>query len=112
MEIKIVKVCRLSRERAEEFYAVHKERKHYKSLVEYTASDIVMAMVLEGNDIIKRWRTMIGAMDSSEAEKGTIRGDFGSKTVIRENVVHGSDSPETAKFEIKFFFGDLKRFYE
>ena len=104
MTIKIVKVARLSNERAGKFYEVHKSSKHYKDLVEFTASAPVMAIVLEGNDVIKRWRTMMGATDSSKADKGTIRGDFGSKTVIRENVVHGSDSPESAEFEIDFFF--------
>jgi nucleoside-diphosphate kinase len=112
MTIKIVKVCTLSNERAGKFYEVHKNSKHYKGLVKFMSSAPLMAIVLEGDNIIKRWRTMIGATDSSKADKGTIRGDFGSKTVIRENVVHGSDSPESAEFEINFFFNDLTRFFK
>jgi nucleoside-diphosphate kinase len=97
-------MLQLTLDQAKEFYAVHKDSRHYKDLTEFTASGPLVVMLLEGENVIERWRSMMGATDSSKAEKGTIRGDLGSKTVIRENVVHGSDSPESAEFEINLFF--------
>lgn len=110
-DIKIIsmQMNRLSLGDAEEFYAVHKDSKHFEPLVEFTASDVVVLMVLEGENVIKRWRSMLGPTDSSTAKSGTIRGDFGSTEVIRENVAHGSDSKESAMNEIGWYyeFGSL-----
>ena len=99
-----IKMAHLTKEQAEEFYAVHKNSMHFDGLTTFTASGPVVVMVLEELDVIPRWRSLIGATDSAKALPGTIRGDLGNKEVIRRNVVHGSDSPETAATEIKYFF--------
>jgi len=100
-----IKMTQLTKVQAKEFYAVHKNSRHFEGLTTFTASGPVVAMVLEGLDIIPRWRSLIGATDSSKALPGTIRGDLGNKEVIRENVVHGSDSLDSSATEIKYFFG-------
>jgi nucleoside-diphosphate kinase len=92
----------LSRERAEAFYAVHKERPFFNDLVGFMISGPVMVQVLEGENAIARNRELMGATNPAQAAPGTIRADF-AKTVD-ENVVHGSDGPETAETEIAFFF--------
>jgi len=104
IDIVDIKMTHLIKEQAEEFYAVHKSSVHFDGLTTFTASGPVVVMILEGLDIIPRWRSLIGATDSSKALPGTIRGDLGDKEVIRRNVVHGSDSPETAATEIRYFF--------
>ena len=96
------KMLRLSRERAEAFYGIHKDRPFFKDLVEFMISAPIMVQVLEGRRAIERHRRVMGATDPAKAEPGTIRADFG-ETVSR-NAVHGSDGPETAKAEIAFFF--------
>jgi nucleoside-diphosphate kinase len=98
------RMLHLSKQQAEGFYAVHKERPFFKDLVGYMTSGPVMVQVLEGEDAINRNRKIMGATDPAEAEPGTIRADFAAS--IEENVVHGSDGPETAAQEIAFFFGD------
>jgi nucleoside-diphosphate kinase len=104
--LKIVgaRMLHLSRERAEAFYAVHKERPFFNDLVGFMMSGPVMVQVLEGENAIARNRELMGATNPAQAAPGTIRADF-AKTVD-ENVVHGSDSPETAETEIAFFFSD------
>ncbi|MGB2269239.1 MAG: nucleoside-diphosphate kinase, partial [Cycloclasticus pugetii] len=104
--LKIVasKMLQLSREQAEGFYAVHKERPFYNDLVSFMISGPVMVQVLEGENAILKNREVMGATNPAEAEAGTIRKDFADS--IDENAVHGSDAPETAAEEIKFFFND------
>ncbi len=97
------KMLHLTREQAEGFYAVHKERPFFNDLVDYMISGPVMVQVLEGENAIHRNRELMGATNPEEAEEGTIRKDFA--TSIEKNTVHGSDGPDTAKEEISFFFG-------
>lgn len=94
----------LSREEAEGFYAVHKERPFFNDLVEFMSSGPVMIQALEGEDAIARNRELMGATDPRQAAPGTIRADFA--TSIDANAVHGSDGEDTAAEEIRFFFGD------
>lgn len=100
------KRLRLSTADAEAFYAVHKERPFYKSLVAFMTSGPVVVQVLEGENAIARNREVMGATDPAKAAPGTIRKDFAQS--IEANSVHGSDAPETAANEIKFFFSDLE----
>ena len=93
----------LSTEKAGEFYAVHKARPFYNDLVAFMTSGPVMIQVLEGEDAIAKNRKIMGATNPAEAAEGTIRADFAQS--LDENAVHGSDSAETAKVEIEFFFG-------
>ncbi|GIX21233.1 MAG: nucleoside diphosphate kinase [Gammaproteobacteria bacterium] len=102
LRIVAAQMLHLTREQAEAFYAVHRERPFFNDLVEFMTSGPVMVQVLEGEDAIARNRELMGATDPAKAGPGTIRGDFA--TSIDENVVHGSDSPETARKEIEFFF--------
>jgi nucleoside-diphosphate kinase len=102
LRIIAAKMLHLSREQAEGFYAIHRERPFFKDLVEFMISGPVMVQVLEGENAISLNRELMGATDPKKAALGTIRADF-AKTVD-ENAVHGSDSPETAKTEIAFFF--------
>jgi nucleoside-diphosphate kinase len=92
----------LTREQAEGFYAVHRERPFYADLVEFMISGPVMVQVLEGEEAIARHRDVMGATDPKKAAPGTIRADFAS--TVDENAVHGSDGPDTARAEIDFFF--------
>jgi nucleoside-diphosphate kinase len=103
LKVVAAKMKHLGREDAEGFYAVHKERPFFKDLVDFMISGPVLIMVLEGQDAIRKNRDIMGATNPEEAAPGTIRADF-AKT-IDENAVHGSDAPETAKFEISYFFG-------
>ena len=102
LQIVGLKKMQLSKELAEGFYAVHKERPFYGDLVAFMTSGPVVTLVLEGEGAIKRWRDLMGPTNSNEAPEGTIRGDFG--TDIERNASHGSDAPETAKVEISYFF--------
>ena len=97
------KMLHLTREQAEGFYAMHKERPFFNDLVDYMISGPVMVQVLEGENAIERNRELMGATNPAEADEGTIRKDFA--TSIEKNTVHGSDGPDTAKEEISFFFG-------
>ncbi len=97
-----IQMMSLTKRVAEGFYAVHRERPFFESLTSFMTSGPVVVLVLEGEDAIKRNRTLMGATDSAKAEPGTIRAAHG--TSIEENAVHGSDSPETAHFEIGYFF--------
>lgn len=101
-----VKMLRLTKERAEGFYAVHKERPFFGSLTGFMSSGPVVAMVIEGDGAIKKVRDLMGATNFKDAAEGTIRKDFAES--IEANVVHGSDAPETAAFEISYFFSALE----
>lgn len=102
LKIVAAKMLHLTRERAEQFYIVHKERPFYNDLVKFMSSGPVMIQVLAGENAILKNRDLMGATNPAEAAPGTIRADFANS--IEENAVHGSDSPETAKWEIDFFF--------
>ncbi len=97
------KMMQLSKSDAEGFYAIHKDRSFFNDLVAYMTSGLVMVQILEGENAIQLNRRIMGATNPEEAADGTIRSDFASS--IEENVVHGSDGPETAKAEIEYFFG-------
>ena len=88
---------------AQRFYSIHKDKPFFNDLLTYITSGPVMVQVLEGENAIELNRKLMGATNPEEAEKGTIRSDFASS--IEENVVHGSDGPDTARTEIEFFFG-------
>ena len=102
LKIVATRTLQLTQEQAEAFYAVHKERPFYGSLVEFMTSGPVVVQVLEGEDAIKTNRRVMGATNPADAEEGTLRKLFA--TNIEHNAVHGSDAPETAKEEIDFFF--------
>ncbi len=105
IRIVAMRMFRLTRAEAEGFYAVHRERPFFGSLTEFMSSGAVVVMVLEGEDVISRNRLLMGATDPKKAEKGTIRADFADS--VERNIVHGSDSPETAETEIRYFFSDM-----
>jgi len=103
LKIVAARMMHLSRERAEQFYSVHKERPFFGELVDFMISGPVIVQVLEGSDAIARNREIMGATDPAKADAGTIRAEFADE--VTENAVHGSDAPETAAAEIQFFFG-------
>jgi nucleoside-diphosphate kinase len=103
-----MKYTRLTSERAGEFYAVHRERGFYNDLVKYMSSGPVVAVILEKENAVADFRTIIGATDPAKAEKGTIRNLYAKS--IEANAVHGSDSDENAEAEGAFFFSGLERF--
>lgn len=100
--IRGMKMIRLSKQQAEGFYEVHKERPFFGGLVTFMTEGPVVVMVLEREDAIKRWREVMGATNPEKAEEGTVRKKFAKN--IERNAVHGSDAPETAAIEIPFFF--------
>jgi nucleoside-diphosphate kinase len=100
-----IQMLRMSKAKAEGFYAVHKERPFFDSLTTFMSSGLVVVLVLEGAGAIKRHRDLMGATDPAKAAAGTIRKAHG--TNIEYNAVHGSDSPETARFEIGYFFPEM-----
>lgn len=102
LRIVAARMVHLNRERAQAFYAVHKERPFYNDLVSFMTSGPVMVQVLEGENAVARHRDIMGATNPKNAEPGTIRADFADS--VEENAVHGSDASETAKQEIAFFF--------
>jgi len=106
IKIAAMKMIHLTKTQAQGFYAVHKERPFFGSLTEFMTSGPIVVMVLEGTDVIARNRKLMGATNFEQAEKGTIRKDYA--TDIEKNVVHGSDAPETAAFEIGYFFNALE----
>jgi nucleoside-diphosphate kinase len=112
LDLIAMKRLQLDDRQAQGFYAVHRERPFFAELVKFMTSGPVVAMVLEGDDAIKRWRDLMGPTNSDEAPAGTLRGDFG--TDIERNAVHGSDAPETAKLEIAYFFnaGEIQALVE
>ena len=100
------KLLHLSREDAARFYVVHRERPFYASLCEFMSSGPVFVACLEGDNAIAKWRDTMGATDPSKAAPGSVRRDFG--TNVERNASHGSDAPDTARWEIGFFFGELE----
>jgi nucleoside-diphosphate kinase len=102
LRVVAARMMQLSPAEAEGFYAVHRERGFFKDLVKFMTSGPIMVQVLEGDNAIAKNREVMGATDPKKAAKGTIRADLA--TGIEENVVHGSDSPETAAHEISYFF--------
>lgn len=103
-----LKMTKLSAEKAGEFYAVHRERPFYGELVEFMSSGPVIAAILEKDNAVTAFRTLIGATDPAKADAGTIRKLFA--TSVGENAVHGSDSDENAAIEGAFFFSGLEKF--
>ena len=101
-QIIAIKSLRLTKAEAEGFYAVHRERAFFKDLTEFMSSGKVVSMVLEAENAITKWRDTMGATDPAKAAPGTIRKDLG--TSIQNNCTHGSDAPQTAAFEIGYFF--------
>ena len=101
-----IKSMRLTKEEVGGFYAVHKARPFFGELTDFMSSGKIIAMVLEGDGAISKWRDTMGATDPKKAAPGTIRHDLG--TSIGNNVTHGSDAPETAAFEIGYFFSGLE----
>ncbi len=101
-----MKMLHMTKAQAEGFYAVHKERPFFGSLTGFMTSGAVVVMVLEAEDAIAGYRKLMGATNYKEAEEGTIRADFA--TDIEKNIVHGSDSPESAAFEICYFFNSFE----
>lgn len=101
-----VKMIHLSKRQAEGFYHVHRERPFFSSLTDFMSSGPCVVMVLEGDDAISRVRAIMGATNPEEADPGTIRKDFASG--IEKNIAHGSDSPESAAYEIGYFFSELE----
>jgi len=106
--IKIIgmKMVSLTKQKAMGFYKVHKDKPFYSSLTTFMSSGPIVAMVLEGEDVINRVRRTMGATDPGKAEKGTIRNMYASD--IEKNIVHGSDSPENAAVEISYFFSEME----
>ena len=100
------RLVQLTRPEAEGFYAVHKDRPFFGSLCAFMTQGPCLPMVLEGENAIQRWRDLMGATDYRKAAPGTIRADFASS--IEANAAHGSDAPETAAFEIPYFFSGLE----
>jgi nucleoside-diphosphate kinase len=101
-----MKMLRMTKSQAQGFYAVHCERPFFESLTGFMTSGPIIVMILEGENAIGRYRELMGATDYREAAKGTIRKDFA--TDIEKNIVHGSDGPETAAFEIGYFFNSFE----
>jgi len=106
LKIVAAKLVSLSKAEAQGFYAVHKERPFFESLTAFMSSGPVLVAVLEGEDAIQTNRRIMGATDPAKADAGTIRRDWG--TDVEKNAVHGSDGPETARWEIAYFFSELE----
>jgi nucleoside-diphosphate kinase len=104
-QIRGMRRLHLSKAQAEGFYAVHRDRPFFGSLTEFMSSGPVIAMVLQADDAIKKWRTLMGATDPAKAEPGTLRKEFGQS--IEKNATHGSDGSETAAYEIGYFFAGM-----
>jgi len=106
LKISAMKMVHLTKEEAGRFYYVHSGKIFFNDLIEYMSSGPIVVMVLSGEEIINKWRQIMGATDPAKAEEGTIRKIYG--TDIQRNVVHGSDSSQSAKFEVSFFFSELE----
>ena len=104
--IRALRLAHLTRAEAEGFYAVHRARPFFGSLTEFMSSGPCVLMALEAPDAIKKWRMLMGATDPAKAEAGTLRKEFGSS--IEHNATHGSDAPETAAFELGYFFRGME----
>ena len=106
LKIICMKMLKMTKDQAESFYEVHKEKPFFESLTYFMTSGPIVIMVLEGENAIAKYREIMGATNYREAAEGTIRRDFA--TDIEKNIVHGSDSPKTAAFEIGFFFSSFE----
>jgi nucleoside-diphosphate kinase len=104
--IRAMRLLKLTQAEAEGFYAVHRERPFFGSLTKFMSSGPVVVLALEAPDAIKKWRTLMGATDPAKAEAGTLRKDFGAS--IENNATHGSDAPDTAAYEIGYFFPGIE----
>jgi nucleoside-diphosphate kinase len=104
--IRAMKRMALSKSEAEGFYAVHRERPFFASLTAFMSSGPVIVVVLEAPDAIKKWRTLMGATDPAKADAGTLRKEFAES--IERNATHGSDAPDTAAYEIGYFFAGIE----
>jgi len=105
-QIRAMRRVHLSRQEAEGFYAVHRERPFFGSLTSFMSSGPAIVMVLEADDAILKWRTLMGATDPAKADPGTLRKEFAES--IERNATHGSDAPETAAYEIGYFFAGVE----
>ena len=105
-DIRALRRVHLSQADAEGFYAVHRERPFFGSLTTFMSSGPAVVLVLEAPDAIKKWRTLMGATDPAKAEAGTLRKEFAQS--IERNATHGSDAPDTAAYEIGYFFAGLE----
>jgi nucleoside-diphosphate kinase len=101
-QIRAMRLVHLTKRGAEGFYAVHRERPFFASLTTFMSSGPAIVMALEGPDAIRTWRALMGATDPAKADPGTLRKEFGQS--IEHNATHGSDAPETAAFELSYFF--------
>ena len=104
--IRAMRMVHLSKRDAEGFYAVHRERPFFASLTDFMSSAPCVVLCLEAPDAIRKWRTVMGATDPAKADPGTLRKEFGAS--IENNATHGSDAPETAAFELGYFFRGLE----
>ncbi|MDQ3418079.1 MAG: nucleoside-diphosphate kinase [Acidobacteriota bacterium] len=104
--IRAMQMRSLSTKEAEGFYAVHRERPFFVSLTQFMSTGPVVVLALEAEDAIKKWRGLMGATDPAKADAGTLRKEFGSS--IENNATHGSDAPETAAFELGYFFPGIE----
>jgi nucleoside-diphosphate kinase len=105
-EIRALHLRKLTVTEAEGFYAVHRERPFFASLTTFMSSGPVVVLALEAPDAIRKWRTLMGATDPAKADAGTLRKEFGAS--IENNATHGSDAPETAAFELGYFFAGIE----
>ena len=105
-QIRAMKRVHLSKKQAEGFYAVHRERPFFGSLTEFMSSGPAVVLALEAPDAIKKWRSLMGATDPAKADAGTLRKEFAQS--IERNATHGSDAPETAAYEIGYFFSGIE----
>ena len=106
IKIRAMKMIKMTKEQAKGFYKVHEGKPFYESVTDFMSSGPSVVMVLDGDDVIKEYRKLMGATNYKEVEEGTIRREFA--TDIEKNVVHGSDSEENARFEINYFFNALE----
>ena len=105
-QIVAMRMLRITKQEAEGFYIIHRQKHFYDSLTTFMSSGPVVVMVLEAEDVIDRLRDLMGATNPAEAAEGTLRKRFGTST--ERNVIHGSDAPETATIEIRYFFSELE----
>ena len=107
LRIREMRLVRLSKADAEGFYAVHRDKRFFDDLTDFMSSGPIVVLALEAPDVIRRWRRLMGATDPAKADRGTIRREYGSS--IETNATHGSDAPETAAYELDFFFQAVDR---
>ena len=105
-QIRAMRLVNLSKREAEGFYAVHRERPFFPSLTTFMSSGPAVVLALEAPEAIKKWRTLMGATDPAKADAGTLRKEFGQS--IENNATHGSDAPETAAYELSYFFPGIE----